>query len=98
MSQAEPGDYKGVGKNEEADWAAMRSACVLDLVLRLLLLWTSMEAYDVLTGWITELLKLVGRARACVRSEEGECSTANLLASSRKQWPCTHHYVGKCVF
>ena len=63
----------------------MRSACVLDLVLRLLLLWTSMEAYDVLTGWTTELLKLVGRARACGRSEEGERSTTKMSASSRKE-------------
>ena len=85
MSQAEPGDYKGIGKDEEAEWAAMRSACVLDLVLRLLLLWTSVEAYDVLTGWITELLKLVGRARACVQSEEGERSTTNAAASSHEQ-------------
>ena len=42
----------------------MRSSCVLDLALRLLLLWTSAEAHDVAANWVTELVKLAGQGKA----------------------------------
>ncbi|KAL0033603.1 hypothetical protein WJX79_007018 [Trebouxia sp. C0005] len=70
LAQAQPGDYMGVSEEEAAGWTAMRSACVLDLVLRLLLLWTSVEAHDIVAGWIAELVKLVDQAKARVQSED----------------------------
>ena len=75
LAQAQPGDYAGVSEEEAAGWATMRSACVLDLVLRLLLLWTSVEAHDVVAGWIAELVKLVDQAKARVQSEDGKLAS-----------------------
>lgn len=72
LSQTEPADYKGMSVEEGAGWASMRGACVLDLVLRLLLLWTSAEAHDTVAGWIAELVKLASQARVHAHSEEGE--------------------------
>ena len=64
LAQTDPGDSKQVSKAEEAEWAAMRSACVLDLALRLLLLWTCAEVHDVIAGWVAELVKLASHRRA----------------------------------
>lgn len=85
LAQAQPGDYMGVSEEEAAGWAAMRSTCVLDLVLRLLLLWTSVEAHDIVAGWIAELVKLVDQAKARVQSEDGECGTVKPCCKQESQ-------------
>lgn len=85
LAQAQPGDYMGVSEEEAAGWTAMRSACVLDLVLRLLLLWTSVEAHDIVAGWIAELVKLVDQAKARVQSEDGECGTVQICCKHESQ-------------
>lgn len=85
LAQAQPGDYMGVSEEEAAGWATMRSTCVLDLVLRLLLLWTSVEAHDVVAGWIAELVKLVDQAKARVQSEDGECATVKSYCKQESQ-------------
>ena len=72
LAQTEPGDYKGVSDEEAEEWAAMRSACVLDLALRLLLLWACVEAHDVVAVWVAELVKLAGQGRSHVQSDDGE--------------------------
>lgn len=64
LSQTRPGGHGGVSKEEAAGWAAMRSSCVLDLALRLLLLWTSAEAHDLAANWVAELVKLAGQGKA----------------------------------
>ena len=37
----------------------MRSGCVLDLSLRLLLLWTGADRHDLVAAWVNDLVKLV---------------------------------------
>ena len=72
LSQTKAGQYDGLSKEEEEGWAGMRSACVLDLTLRLLLLWTSAEAHDVVASWIQELVKAAGQAVLAAQMTEGK--------------------------
>ena len=50
----------------------MRCACVVDLALRLLLLWTSAEAHDAAASWVQELVKAAGQASPAALTEEGK--------------------------
>ena len=73
LSQTKPGQYGGVSKHEENGWGVMRSACVLDLALRLLLLlWTSAEAHDQVASWIQELVKAATQAAPAVQTQDGK--------------------------
>ena len=72
LSQTKPSHYPKMSKGEEQGWNAMRSACVLDLALRLLLLWTNAEAHDVVAIWIQELVKVAGQALPAAQTEEGK--------------------------
>ena len=72
LSRTKAGHYPNLSKEEEQGWDAMRSACVLDLALRLLLLWTSAEAHDVAASWIQELVKAAGQALPAAQTEEGK--------------------------
>ena len=68
LAQTKPGDHKGVSSKEKADWAVMRSSCMLDLALRLLLLWSSVEVHDVAANWVGELVKLAAQGKVAAPS------------------------------
>lgn len=72
LSQTEAKQYSNLSKAEEEEWALTRSACVLDLTLRLLLLWTNAEAHDVAASWVQELVKIAGQSIFARQIEEGE--------------------------
>ena len=51
----------------------MRSGCVLDLALRLLLLWATADMHHLAATWINDLIKLVSSATVSRASiDEGQ--------------------------
>lgn len=72
LAHTQPRQYRNLSKGEEAGWGAMRSACVVDLALRLLLLWTTAEAHDAAASWIQELVKAAGQTPPAAQTEEGK--------------------------
>ena len=51
----------------------MRSGCVLDLALRLLLLWTGADRHDLVAAWVNDLVKLVSStATSRAQTDAGE--------------------------
>lgn len=62
----------------------MRSGCVLDMALRLLLLWTSADRHDLASTWVADLVKLARNAAASTGSgsNEGETTIAHQQTAS----------------
>lgn len=97
LSQTKAGQYHGLSKEEEEGWAGMRSACVLDLTLRLLLLWTSAEANDVVASWIQELTKAAGQAVLAAQTEEGKNMLLHMHPTSHAQITAHNTFLKRVV-
>ena len=75
------------------DWAAMRSGCVLDLALRVLLLWINADRHDLASSWVADQVKLARSAAAYTGgTAEGETTTLHQEPSSSLLWTELQRY------